>query len=224
MGLFNTSKGTPLLRQESSSDAIKPLVLPAHQPLFAPMGASMGAGTTTGESTCTLCSQPCTRPAVGSCYHEFCHGCLLDACATGLVECPTCHCPINAIRPLAVASAEPRFTRMLEMPPGCHAGVTLQRRNQGPGDTISELHQQDQASKCGLRLGDVLLSINGEAVGDPEDGTRMIDALTTGKSARGSRGPVTRALLTIIPQADAEYRPPPLLARNKSSSSFSQSA
>lgn len=108
----------------------------------------------------------------------------------------------------------PVHTRIIELPPGTHAGLTLSSRGRGPGVTVSSLVMRDQAARCGLAIGDVILSIDGQPVHDPADGTRAID------SKRGLSGSAGRATLTILPRADAGYQPPPLAKKHSSSQSL----
>lgn len=147
-------------------------------------------------TACLLCGEQPNVPAVASCYHQFCHGCILDACAKGLTQCPDCCTTIREVRPLAAdVEPDPRYTKTISLPPGTHAGLTLERREGAPGVLVSAVVECDQAFKCGVRKGDVILTIDGEVICDPADGTRAIDKAR----GRDSESRAGRARLTIIP-------------------------
>jgi len=147
-------------------------------------------------TACLLCGEQPKAPAVASCYHQFCHGCILDACAKGLSQCPDCCTTIREVRPLvADVDPDPRYTKTISLPPGTHAGLTLEKREGAPGCLVSAVVECDQAFKCGVREGDVILTIDGEVICDPADGTRAIDA-ARGQDCECITG---RAILTIIP-------------------------
>jgi len=170
-----------LLHEDGSADSADS----ADSSLFMPMANGTG---------CLLCDEQPKVPAVASCYHHFCHGCLLEAVSKGLSQCPGCCTTIREVRPL-VANAEPdlRYTKTISLPPGTHAGLTLERR-EGPGVLVSAVVEADQAYKCGVREGDVILTIDGDAICDPAEGTRAIDAIR-GRDSESGGG---RARLTVI--------------------------
>ena len=91
----------------------------------------------------------------------------------------------------------PVHTRIIELPPGTHAGLTLSSRGRGPGVTVSSLVMRDQAARCGLAIGDVILSIDGQPVHDPADGTRAIDS---------KRGMPCQAMLQCMQQVQHVIR------------------
>lgn len=117
-----------------------------------------------------------------------------------------------------IEGALPRVQIELSLPPGAHAGLTLQSRgNRGCGCKVSAAVTRDQAYKCGLRVGDVLLEINGEPINSPADGTRLINNLTQPNDPTRPHAATTqRAMLTVIQKVDSGYEPPPLLRKQSS--------
>jgi hypothetical protein len=103
--------------------------------------------------------------------------------------------PLSAVNPL---SDERAVTHVLELPAGTHAGTTLSRRDQGPGVAVTALDARDQAFACGLRVGDVLLAIDGAVLTEPAESTGLINKLTAG---------ARRATLTVLPKAALTYEP-----------------
>lgn len=229
MGLLAASRSAapPLLTQQSS-DGCKPLLIGGSIPLLADHVPR--APSTATEGVCQLCFEAPKRAAVASCYHQFCHSCVLQACATGLGCCPhpECRVPIREIKVLGLATDDPKFVRTLEMPKGTHAGITLAGRepyDRGPGVAVTGLVKRDQAYICGLRVGDVILSIGGEPIHEPAEGTRLINAITSSTTAaplrqKGGKLHAKRATLIILPQADVGYEPPRLGKQNSSSRSL----
>lgn len=72
-----------------------------------------------------------------------------------------------------------RYTRELRLPPGSHAGITFCGRDgQGPGCVVTRIERNDQAYRCGVRRGDVIVSINGAPSDEPHKATELIDRLT----------------------------------------------
>lgn len=163
---------------------------------------------------CSICLEPIAQSAVGSCTHHFCHACLLHALATGATACPECRTPILEVRrdlefdallaPSmhqqndAAAARIACYTRQLSLPPGAHAGITLaSREGNGPGCVVVDVVKRDQAARCGLRRGDVLVSINGTPCTAPSRATAAIDQLTRTRSKE-------TATLIVLPQIARE--------------------
>lgn len=158
---------------------------------------------------CSVCLEPIRQSTVGSCTHHFCHSCLLRTLHAGGVACPVCKEPIKEVRrdvefdallapaDAADARADPlaEFTRHLCLPPGKHAGLTLcSREGTGPGCVVLDVVRRDMAYKCGVRRGDVLISINGEPCTKPSRATELINQLSQTRSNE-------TATLIVLPQA-----------------------
>ena len=167
---------------------------------------------------CSICLDPISMSAVGSCTHHYCLSCLLGTLASGVTACPECRTPIcdvkrdhefdallahtaNAAEAATEGETEralQRFTRVLALPRGTHAGITLSKRaREGPGLVVSGLHRRDQAYRCGLRRGDVLVSVNGKPAQQPDECIDRINHL----SRTSTDESVT---LLVLPKLDAE--------------------
>ena len=132
---------------------------------------------------CAICLNTIITSCVGSCTHHFCSDCLLKWCKTNNV-CPKCKCIIREIK------ADPEFDVVssgcrdigssnytsgniglfglyskigreiiVDFPINTNAGITLRNCN-GPGVAITNLDYNGRARICGLKIADVILSVN----------------------------------------------------------------
>ena len=114
---------------------------------------------------CAICFNTITTSCVGSCTHHFCSDCLLKWCKTNNV-CPKCKCIIREIKAdpefdLGLFGLYSKIVRefIVDFPININAGITLRNCN-GPGVAITNLDYNGRARICGLKIADVILSVN----------------------------------------------------------------
>jgi hypothetical protein len=154
-------------------------------------------------SECVVCLEPIVRSAVGSCSHHFCAHCLLECCRYN-PACPKCQTPIrevwldpefDALLRLArlhepdsdtlIASRRAASEAALEchivqlyLPRGTCAGITLCNAASRPGVAVTHLVERDMAFQCGLRVDDVIVSMNGTPCRQHTECIELIDRLS----------------------------------------------
>lgn len=133
---------------------------------------------------CVVCLEQIERSALGSCPHHFCVACLLECCRL-TPRCPKCSTKIEAVwldtdfdvllrharaseppadalaRREACEAALRPYVVHLRLPKGACAGVTLRGCPGRPGVAVALALERDMAYRCGLRVGDLLVSMNG---------------------------------------------------------------
>ena len=138
---------------------------------------------------CAICLTNIITSCVGSCNHHFCAECLLKWCKTNNI-CPKCKYVIREIKAdpefdylvyILLNNFDDRSNEMyggngnyslfgglhskitceiiISFPPNSTAGITLKNCD-GPGVKITKLDYNGRARICGLRVGDVIISIN----------------------------------------------------------------
>ena len=137
---------------------------------------------------CAICLADITISATGSCAHHFCYECLLEWCRNNST-CPKCRHNIREIR------LDPEFDQLLRcdnhpggatlklkqptvrlrLSPKHRAGITLSDPQSGPGVLVAYLKPAGRAHACGLRVADVILSINGLPASSHEVAISLIE-------------------------------------------------
>ena len=137
-----------------------------------------------GRMECAICLGTIRRSAVGSCSHHFCHACLLSWLSSNPL-CPKCREPVKEVR---LDSEFDSLTRMLSQAgssTSCggeeeeeetrdegdevvidfaerrKAGLTVKNVQRGPGVEVIATKEGDAAQLSGLRVGDIIVSLNG---------------------------------------------------------------
>lgn len=160
-------------------------------------------------STCGICLCRIRTSACGECAHHFCFACLVNTLAAGITRCPKCRLELRHLAldkefdellrltcpPSAERSAPDlrRFERALTFGAGEHAGLTVERRVDGPGVVVTKLVDIDRAYACGVREQDVLLAVDGIACNSPRTAIELVEA-----GAR--RQPRGGATLVVLPR------------------------
>lgn len=137
---------------------------------------------------CAICESIMRKPAMGGgCSHHFCYDCL-TAWADQKSKCPTCHAPIwcvsvdaefaaltgasmttctKAIDKSTEADSEAMQRKNLTT---AHvispAGLAIANNPDGSGCVIMKVSRGNGGHEAGLRVGDVLVSVNGAEVHD----------------------------------------------------------
>ena len=170
-------------------------------------------------ASCAICMDVISSAAIASCAHHFCHACLLEWCASPSPACPKCRMPIHELRldpefdeaiaqvlgvaPAAASAASAPLTIDLELPRGSKAGITLANSDDGgPGCKVSRVNPLDMAYRCGLRVGDVIVALNGVPTTSHDQAIALINAATL-----ASR-PVRCALRPLARPRHAPLAPP----------------
>ena len=95
--------------------------------------------------------------------------------AAGLVRVDD---PVLAERRRDAAAALALYRVTIHLPQGSHAGVTVSKWKHGPGVRVKSVLEADMAYRCGLREGDVIVSINGMPCRHPDAVTHHLTALS----------------------------------------------
>ena len=76
-------------------------------------------------------------------------------------------------------AASAPLTIDLELPRGSKAGITLANSDDGgPGCKVSRVNPLDMAYRCGLRVGDVIVALNGVPTTSHDQAIALINAAT----------------------------------------------
>lgn len=139
---------------------------------------------------CAICLCNIEQSATGSCSHHFCYDCLMDWCKAN-TTCPKCRFEIREVRldpeydellhggaPSERAASTKHPTIRLRLDPEHRAGITLTNPQSGPGVLVAYLKPSGRAYHCGLRVADVIVSINGLPATSHEQSIRIIEEAT----------------------------------------------
>ena len=134
---------------------------------------------------CPICFNKIIHSAIGSCTHHFCKSCLIKWCEFGGTNCPTCNMPITQIRYdkefdyLNNQSNTQSNTQSnnqsnthnkeikIDFKQNDKIGITIENYytyrgigTRGPGVIITKLNPNGKCYQEGLRIKDIILSIN----------------------------------------------------------------
>lgn len=153
---------------------------------------------------CGICSLPIIRAAIGSCPHKFCAACLLERCRLTPC-CPRCLTKTESVwldeefdaavsvARASVSSGSKRVRegeRMRTLAHYCKRLRVVKGRSFGItgtmtgtlGCVISGLTEKGMAYECGLRVSDVLVSINNIPCRSHTQIIRLLDTLQSNAS------------------------------------------
>lgn len=119
---------------------------------------------------CPICFELIENSAVGSCQHHFCYACLNKWISKGGERCPTCKEFIYKIQldrefdsinnntdtPVILDFAKEIHINNWES----HPGITISNNKNG-GIKIIKINKNDQFYKSGIKLNDIIISMNG---------------------------------------------------------------
>lgn len=128
------------------------------------------------EAECSVCFGPTTN-AVRPCQHPVCVACLSEWFGRSL-SCPVCR-GIPVASPTfdaaqCVRSMDTVTIHAADKAGPYHTGVTLSSDPCG-GVRVVRLCPPDRAKACGLRIGDVITTLNGIVVNDHTSAVALID-------------------------------------------------
>ena len=209
-------------RAAQSPPATSVPAAPDRQPAPLPSSWTCADADSTDESLehtgeCVICLEQIQRSAIGSCPHKFCAACLLECCRL-TPRCPRCQTTVKAIwldtefdtalrlaragqaaelesRDEAAARLAP-YVKWLRIPKGGCVGITLKNCLGRPGVVVAKLTERDQAYQCGVREGDVIVSINNTPCRSHKQVIAFINKLTERATGTGD----VQAMLLVIPQ------------------------
>ena len=103
---------------------------------------------------CMVCFEKSATKKLLPCNHDACKMCMMKWFAKGHASCPLC-------RNIVCSFNNDNITGdiLLTFPTNTHAGLTI--RDCDTGCLIIHLKKTDQAYRCGMKKGQILLSVNG---------------------------------------------------------------
>jgi len=171
---------------------------------------------------CTICSMPIVDPAIGGgCCHHFCLECY-EEWSGRKATCPTCRAPVWNIKvdleyaslcgahvtPKAMARVDEAQTTSLAVAGlrvtvqiAWPAGLTLTNSPKGDAVLVVRVVRGNGAYQSGIRVGDLILTVNGTAVREHstavdfiEQRCRIGDCLVEVRKSDSLRQPTRRLL------------------------------
>ena len=138
---------------------------------------------------CGICLQTIINSCVSSCIHHFCYECMIKWCKHSN-HCPKCRSfiyelhfdpefdVINGALDIEIENININHKKIyLKLPENTLAGITL-KNNRGPGVIISKLSLNGQAKLIGLKVGDIILFMNGVPCRNHEQSINIINEAT----------------------------------------------
>jgi hypothetical protein len=138
--------------------------------LYYKFKKTLNYNITYNEMDCPICLELIENSAVGSCQHHFCYKCLTKWVIKGGKNCPTCKEYIYKIQfdrefdsinnntdiPIILDFAKEICINNWQTPPG----ITISNNKNG-GIKILKINKNDQFYKSGIKVNDVIISMNG---------------------------------------------------------------
>lgn len=137
---------------------------------------------------CLICLDDIKISCAPTCMHHFCYGCIIKWCHTSN-QCPKCRQPIRSIHldpefdSLMGSSSEtigdaiaPCPSVIIDLSVNSNVGITLGNARHSPGVTVERLNTKMQAHKCGLRKGDIILTMNNVPCHEHQSTIKMVNA------------------------------------------------
>ena len=132
---------------------------------------------------CPICFETIENSAVGSCQHHFCYKCLFKWISKGGKNCPTCKEFIykiqldrefdsinnNVSSPIILDSVKEIQINNWKSNPG----VTISNNKTG-GLKIIKINKNNQFYKSGIKLNDIIVSLNGVPCFDHSNSIKII--------------------------------------------------
>lgn len=112
---------------------------------------------------CPVCLESVRDPVLlHPCRHLFCRACSYRVLLEGGVRCPLCRGIATALTPHSPSLRKGRAAVRLEVDAerGRHAGIRVRDDVRGGFVKVEAAVSQDEASRCGIREGDAILSVN----------------------------------------------------------------
>lgn len=157
---------------------------------------------------CIICQSKIKESGIGSCRHHFCFSCLINWCENGGTSCPICKTFIYEIkRDLEFdillnqiykkdKETQDNFKSLINFLPtntiniyfnkNEKAGITLENNfrsknllKRGPGVKIIKINSKDKCYTSGLRINDVIISLNNIPCIDHKQSIDIIDFCMT---------------------------------------------
>ena len=104
---------------------------------------------------CAICFEKMTNK-VYPCEHSMCESCIWKWIKRQNIACPVCRQTVCLTSSCKVFKDH---SVLIDFPTDSYAGVII--KNCKKGSKILDLNKMDQAYKCGLRKGCILVSVNG---------------------------------------------------------------
>lgn len=101
-----------------------------------------------------VCFEKSATKKLVPCNHDACKMCIMKWCAKGHASCPLCRTTVCGFNDDTITA-----DIVLTFPENTHAGLTMTKCN--TGCVITHLRKADQAYICGMKKGQILLSVNG---------------------------------------------------------------
>ena len=141
------------------------------------------------SNECPICWNEYTKSTTLSCSHKFCHQCICKHVTMNGVTCPLCRQTITSFQPFRKLSTLNTLNEKITTLTCCvklgsdmHAGVVLRNQNNANnqseyGVVVSNLKQRDAFANF-MKIGDIVISINGIPVKDHVQAIQIINENT----------------------------------------------
>lgn len=140
------------------------------------------------SNECPICWNVFNKTTSLSCSHKFCYDCICKHCLMNGASCPFCRQVIRSFSPYRKLSTSntmnekiTTFTCRIKLGLDTHAGVVFRNKNTNEisqnGVIVSSLKKENAFVQF-MKVGDVIISINGIPVKDHVQAAKIVTEIT----------------------------------------------